>query len=34
MENIRKCPFEEYLEYRGLPKELYNPKAKKRKENQ
>lgn len=26
--------FEEYLEYRGLPKELYNPKAKKRKENQ
>lgn len=25
--------FEEYLEYRGLPKELYNPKAPKRKEN-
>ena len=24
--------FEEYLEYRGLPKELYNPKAPKRKE--
>lgn len=25
--------FEEYIEYRGLPKELYNPKAPKRKEN-